>query len=265
MEVDPDAEYVNMVIPWDGTLRPRMMPWEQYMGILQVHRAQGPEIMALKLQNMYIWLGFSPKAAKLLIREQGLDNPNRLRVLTNKNVDDICNVVRKPGSKNADGTPDRGQQVSVIAQENLKLAFLFHHRWICTLEKNGTFLSGPEQTWRWVQRPQHVINKPDMAGMMESIKEHLRTHHGVVKAFLAYVIRKTIIVQTNGDYPTYATSDDEMITRILYLPSHKNKLQLESSVNKVQDHTPEYTIDNKMVYDILDQICKDTDLYPYMK
>ena len=45
------------------------------------------------LQDMYLWLEFSPK---------------RLRVFTNKNVDDICNVMRKPGVKNADGTPDTG-------------------------------------------------------------------------------------------------------------------------------------------------------------
>ena len=63
--------------------------------------------MALKLQDMYIQLGFSPNAAKLFVREQGLDSPKRLQVLTDKNVDDICNVMRKPGSKNANGTPDR--------------------------------------------------------------------------------------------------------------------------------------------------------------
>ena len=57
---------------------------------------------------MYDWLGFNPKAAKLLIREQGLDSPETLIVLTNKNVDDICNVVRKSGDKNADGTPTKG-------------------------------------------------------------------------------------------------------------------------------------------------------------
>ena len=52
-----------------------------------------------------------------------------------KNVDDICNIVSKPGSKNANGMSVRGQQVSVIAQKNLKLAvFLFHHRWKCTLD-----------------------------------------------------------------------------------------------------------------------------------
>ena len=65
--------------------------------------------------------GFSPEAARLLVREQGLDSIERLRVLIEKNVHDICNVERKPGGKNVNGMPDKGQQVSVIAQENLKL------------------------------------------------------------------------------------------------------------------------------------------------
>ena len=81
------------------------------MGILRVHEAQGPEIVASWLQDMYVQLGISPKAAKLVVREHGLDSPDRLRVLTDKNVDDICNVVRKPGGKNANGMPNMGQQV----------------------------------------------------------------------------------------------------------------------------------------------------------
>ena len=86
-------------------------------------------MMALKLHNMYNQLGFNPEVAKLLIREQGLHSPNRLRVLTDKNVDDICNVMRKLGGKNVNGMPDREQQVSMISPENLKLAaFLFYHR-----------------------------------------------------------------------------------------------------------------------------------------
>ena len=123
-----------------GTINQSMMPCDVYMEILWVHKVQGPEIRASRLQDMYIHLGFSPKAAKLLIREQELDSPERLKVLVNKNVDNICIVVRKPGGKNVNGTPDRGQQVSVKAQESLKLAvFLFHHRWRCTLnwEKMG--------------------------------------------------------------------------------------------------------------------------------
>ena len=90
--------------------------------------------MALWLQDINVQLGFSLISTKLLIREQGLDSQERHQVLTDKNVDDICNVLRKQGGKNANGMPNRGHQVSVIAQENLKLAtFLLHHRWRCTL------------------------------------------------------------------------------------------------------------------------------------
>ena len=68
-----------------------------------------------------------------------------------------------------------------------------------------------------------------MAGMMESIEEYLRSCHGVIRAPLAYVIRKTIIVQVYGDYPKYATPYDKMIARMLHLPPDKNKLHNEQS------------------------------------
>ena len=41
------------------------------------------------------------------------------------------------------------------------------------------------------------VNKADMAGKLVSIKEYLRSCHGVVRTPLAYVIRKTITVQVN--------------------------------------------------------------------
>ena len=90
--------------------------------IMQVHRAQGPE-------------RFHPEAARLLIREQGLESPERLSILIDKNINDIYNVDRKPSGKNVDRTPNREQQVSVIAQEKLKLAgFLFHHWQRCIFD-----------------------------------------------------------------------------------------------------------------------------------
>ena len=72
-------------------------------------------------------------------------------------------------------------------------------------------------------------------------------------------------MQTYGDYLTYVTPDNEMITRMLHLPSDKNKVYNEQSAQSVTQHTAEYKIDNRTVYDILDQICKDTDLFPYVK
>ena len=144
--------------------------------------------MALCFQDMYILHGFSPKEAKILIREQGLDDLQRLRVLSDKNVNDTCNLMRKPDGNNADGTPDRGQQVSAIVQENLKLpSFLFHHRWRCTsnwevmgVHEDTVHLLAGQKKLKDDYKDPHVlpmINKSDMVGMMEAIKDYLRSHH----------------------------------------------------------------------------------------
>ena len=95
--------------------------------------------MALRLQVMYLWLRFSSEAARLLIREQGLDGPERLLLFIEKKVDDIYNVVRKPGGKDANGMPDREQYILVIGQENLKpVDFLFHYWCRCTFDWEAT-------------------------------------------------------------------------------------------------------------------------------
>ena len=80
------------------------------------YQAQGPEIMALRLQDMYMELRFSHDAARLLVREQRLYSPEWHKILTDKNVDDLCNVVRKSGGKNANWMPDRGPKVSIITK-----------------------------------------------------------------------------------------------------------------------------------------------------
>ena len=55
------------------------------------------------------------------------------------------------------------------------------------------------------------MNKSDMAGMMEAIKEYIRLCHGIAPSPLANAMWKTIVVQTYGGFPTYATPDDKMI------------------------------------------------------
>ena len=133
--------------------------------------------------------------------------------------------MRKQGDKNADGMPDRWQQVSVIAQDNLKLAtFLFHYWWKSTFDWVVTgvckdtvhFLAG----WKKLEDEYKVlnvlpnINKSDMAGTMEPIKEYHRSCHGAIRAPLAYIMRKTVTVQTMGDYPMCATPDNKIIARM---------------------------------------------------
>ena len=65
-----------------------------------------------------------------------------------------------------------------------------------------------------------------MTGMMVAIEEYLRSHEGATRAPLAYIIKKTILVQTCGDYPKYAP-DDKMISRMFHLPWDKKILHLE--------------------------------------
>ena len=103
-----------------------------------------------------------------------------------------------------------------------------------------------------------MVNKAEMARMMEAIKEYLRSHHGVIRSPLAYIIRKTIIVQTYTDCQRYATPDNEMIIRMLQLSPDKNKLPLGHEANSVKEHTAEYKIKNRTAYKILDQIFDDT-------
>ena len=100
---------------------------------------------------------------------------------------------------------------------------------------------------------------------MEAIKEYLRSCHGVLRAPLVYVIRKNIVFKTYGDNLKYATPDDKMFARMSHLPLEKNKLLSECDVQSARVCAAEYKIDNRSVCDILDQIYKNTDLYPYAK
>ena len=73
-----------------------------------------------------------------------------------------------------------------------------------------------------------------MARTVEYIEEYLRSHHGIVRAPLSYVIWKTTSVQTYDDNSKYATPDDEIITRMLHLPPDKNRLHDEESALEEQ-------------------------------
>ena len=70
-------------------------------------------------------------------------------------------------------------------------------------ENTGHLLAGQKRLEDEYKDPDVLpkVNKADRAGTIESIKEYLRSCHGVIRAPLAYVIRKTILIQPYGDYP----------------------------------------------------------------
>ena len=61
--VDPDAEYAEIEIPQDGTHCQRIVPWEQYMGILQIHRAQETKLWPQSSRICRSSLDLAPKQA----------------------------------------------------------------------------------------------------------------------------------------------------------------------------------------------------------
>ena len=52
---------------------------------------------------------------------------------------------------------------------------------------------------------------------------------------------------------------------MLHLTLDNDKLYNEKNTQSVKECIADYEKDNNSVYDILDQICKDTNLYPHVK
>ena len=112
---------------------------------------------------MHIPLQFIPKAAKLFIREQGLDKPERLGVLTKNNINNICNVVKKPGKECQWNTRQRATGISHSSRKPeascLPIPLQVIHIRLESYKsvwKHSASDSRTEEAWRWVQRSQHA-------------------------------------------------------------------------------------------------------------
>ena len=53
--------------------------------------------------------------------------------------------------------------------------------------------------------------------------------------------------------------------RMLHLPPDKSRLLMDRGTRSVKEFTAKYVVDNRTIYNILNQICKDKDLYPCVK
>jgi len=66
-------------------------------------------------------LGFSSQAATDIMGDQGIDSVGKLRVLDKKEVESLCEVVRRPGGP----TSTARATVSLWAEANLKLMVFY--------------------------------------------------------------------------------------------------------------------------------------------
>ena len=71
---------------------------------------------------MFLRLGFSQTVAMKLVDGQGIGSPWTLASLSDEDIATICDVIHRPSGLVSWKTPDRGNQIFVLAKKNLKLA-----------------------------------------------------------------------------------------------------------------------------------------------
>ena len=139
-------------------------------------------------------IGFTGAAAHTLVEEQGIDNLEEVRLLTNNEIESICKVIRRPGGNlpltagalpGAAPVPNAGVQVNQRAEGHLKLlAFYLHHQ--TRVSRNVTVPDNTLEAIRSVRELREfesmykepddlvpTINAKDWPKTMEAIDEHL--------------------------------------------------------------------------------------------
>ena len=85
-----------------------------------------PPTVVEDIGEMFLRLGFSQTVTIKLVDDQWIDSLQTLASLSNKDITTICNVIHRPGKLVSGKTPDRRNQISILAATNLKLvAFMF--------------------------------------------------------------------------------------------------------------------------------------------
>ena len=80
----------------------------------------------VSLQSDYGWIGFSAEVAVVITETQGIYCMEELDILTDRDIDNLCKVIRRPGGINPiTNVADLGLQVPLRAKNNLKLSRIF--------------------------------------------------------------------------------------------------------------------------------------------
>ena len=79
-----------------------------------------------EMEEMFLRLNFSQTVAMKLVDGQEIDSPLTIASLSDKDIATICNMIHRPGGLVSRNTLDRGDQLSILVTNNLKLmAFMF--------------------------------------------------------------------------------------------------------------------------------------------
>jgi hypothetical protein len=219
-------------------------------------------------------IGFSEAAAQALVEEQGMNELEEIRLLSDDEVESLCKVIRRPGGTipNPAGGPPipaPGVQVNQRAEGHLKLlAFYLRHQERVSRPVNAPDLTLAtirtvrelrefESTYKDPSTDLPTINVKDWPKTMEAIEEYLRSVLGERKIPLAYVVRKNENIPDGDDPSTsYPTRQDEMIARAPHY-------SIDADGHKIPD--PVYLVNREKVWEIIASITRDKDAWTYVR
>ena len=212
--------------------------------------------MAAAFRTFYGRMEFSVNVRNELTGPQGINSGAELAKLTDKQVSDLCKVIRKEGGPGPGGLP-----ISLRAEMNMQLAAYYCRfrqktsRPIVTAQltidniETVRALREWEQNHKDVEAPADIIHKVDWNKTLEGIQEFLRGNLGVTKIPLAYVIRDTEAPEADpaGGWPTL---QDELIGR--------------APIRVGGNFTATFKTDNGKVWELISKICRDKACWTYI-
>ena len=237
------------------------------------------------LRQLYERLGLSQAAARHIIDVQGIDSLQEIGYLDEDGISNLCKAVRRPGGSIAnpdhdpnedDGPNNRptipftGIQVSLLAEENLKLLsyYIRHLERVSRTPNIGSITRTTVRKLRELRAAEANHENPSItpkiddrnwAKTLEGLEEYLRGHLGETKVPLAYVLRPDPTIPDEADDPStteaesqYATYQEEMIKR--------------APINNDQgDDHPTFQQDNHRVWSLISELLRDHKCWAYVK
>lgn len=218
------------------------------------------------LIDVYVRLQFTAAAAKAIVEDEKWDDLEELRHYKDKEVDDICKLLRRTKADGGGGTAVGTQSV-----HNLKLMIY----WLNHRHRTSQPVQPEDVTLAVIRlvRPireaeeAHVnltsmpsINEKDWPKTMELVQEYLRGQMGKDGIPLAYIIRAPPGENRVGVYPIggYPTVEDELIARAPHgVAKHGDPPEWIAD--------PTFIANDAKVWEILANICRDHSCYTYLK
>jgi len=221
------------------------------------------------MRQALVRIGFSNEAAMDITNVQGIDDANKLIILSDTGIESLCRIVRKPGgqitvNEEGDMAPNPGKAVSLRAENNLKLAryYLRHQKRISewpvpladiTLDNVRSLkgLRDIEVNYELPDDKAPSINNRNWPKTLEAITKYLKSIQGIKGTPLAYVIRTEREV---------ANDDPEW--------THNERMIMRAPHFKIENPTKEtdvFKMDNESVWKEISDITREHKCWTYVK